>query len=208
MASRPKIFCIEGDWGFGFDDTLSVRSYLDLVVNLGHASAAIHRTAATRQEFEYYLDQWLRRKPQTYPLAFLASHGDSGAIHLGNEEITLDELAEIIGPRRAEGRVFHFGACSVMRLDAKSLKDFCARTGAAAIVGYTEDVDWLDAAACDLMILPMLCDMTQNNPRFDGRTVKGVMQQFAAKHAGFVEDLGLTIATPTWNSRGANVAKA
>lgn len=111
----------------------------------------------------------------------------------------------MIEPQGGQGRVFHFGSCEILQRDPSELKRFCRRTGATAIVGYTGEVDWLDAAACDLMILPMVVEMSSESDRWDGRTLRSVMKQFAAKHSGFVDDLGLTIATATWTSHGAAI---
>ena len=96
-------------------------------------------------------------------------------------------------------------ACTVILRRPGELMAKLASVGATAIVGYTGEVDWLDAAACDLMILPMLVEMISESDRWDGRTLRSVMKQFAAKHSGFVDDLGLTIATATWTSHGAAI---
>ncbi len=70
--------------------------------------------------------------------------------------MTLDDLAEWIGGR-AQGRIIHFGACSVMRLGKVRLEDFRTMTGARAITGYRKDILWDESPAFELLMLSALC---------------------------------------------------
>ena len=71
----------------------------------------MHRDVATREEFGYYLREWLKAKYRVkYPLAYLAFHGSEGAISVGDgvDGLRLDELAGLMGARATQ-RIIYFG---------------------------------------------------------------------------------------------------
>lgn len=149
----------------------------------------IHRDVATRGEFDDYLKEWLKKKYARYSLAYLAVHGTPGKIMIGKTALTLDELADVIGPKKAVDRILHFGSCSTLAVSDVKLRSFCRETGAKAIVGYTRDIDWLESTAFDCMLLPRL---------LKAKSIKPVFTSLEKEHPKFVRRLGLRIATSTW----------
>ena len=197
----PQIYCIEGDWGFDPGSSASVRLFLELIASIDEHGGMVHRTAVTRGEFTHHLERWLKLSASDYPLLYLGTHGTEATISLGVDDISLDELADLLGDRAA-GRIIHFGSCSVLNLPENDLKTFCSSTGVAAITGYSESVDWLPSAACDMLLLPAILGLAETDTAGDGRSLRPLMVRFAADHPGFVETLGLTVATKSWTSRG------
>ena len=59
---------------------------------------------------------------------------------------------------------------------------FLDRTKASAVVGFTELVDWLEAAACELLVLEALTYFP---------SPKDAEAHLKKKYGKFVEDLGL-----------------
>ena len=55
-----------------------------------------------------------------------------------------------------KGRVVHRGSCGTAGVHGRKLKNFLNRTGALAICGYTKEVDWLESAAFDALVLGRL----------------------------------------------------
>jgi hypothetical protein len=150
----------------------------------------IHRDVATRDEFDHYLKEWLKRKYAAgYPLAYMAFHGARGALMIGKSELTFADLAALIGPGKARDRILYFGSCSTMSAPEAELRAFCRQTGAKAIVGYTRRIDWLESAAFDCMLVPRLLDMSSMRP---------VFTSLEREHPKFVRRLGLRIATSQW----------
>jgi hypothetical protein len=187
---RPGIFCLEGEWTNSLTSTLSVRPQLEMLVPHGISAVPIHRDVATREELFYYLDKWLQPGYERYTVGYLAFHGEESCIGLGQEEVTLDELADSLG-ERARGRVLYFGSCGTLAAPDGVLHDFVLRTGVKAICGYTKEVEWLYAAAFDFILLPLLLRR---------RYLKTVYRTLADEHVGFVHGLGFRLVTKDFMS--------
>lgn len=185
MASNG-IFCLEGDWG-PLTDRTSVRLGLDMLVTV-RRGRLIHRNAATRAEFEYYLDRWSTAKYADFPVAYFSFHGAPGTLSLAREELSLGGIAQAI-KRPLTDRVLYFASCGTLDLPAEDLKTFVRETGAAAVVGYTTDVDWEESAAFDFTLLPEL---------LSGASIKRTYARLANRHRYFTEGLGLRMATRSW----------
>jgi len=190
VANRPGIFCLEGEWSSKLTDRTSVRPHLDMLTPIGVTAPLIHRDVATREEFFYYCEKWLQKQYAHYSLGYFAFHGNEACINLGRHEITLQDMAAFLG-RRASGRTIYFGSCSTMAVPDKELLSFVRQTDVRAVCGYTKKVDWLDSAAFDYILLPLLLDRAYT---------KTVYSSLARDHAGFVRGLGFRLATRDWVS--------
>jgi hypothetical protein len=192
MTSPKGVFCLEGPWGTNGDLTnrSSVVHQLRMLESADYCAKVIHHDVATREEFDLYLKEWLKRKyAANYPLAYLAFHGARGALMIGKSELSLTDLATLIGMDKARDRILYFGSCSTMSAPEVELRAFCEETGAKAIVGYTRTIDWLESAAFDCLLLPRLLDSIY---------VKSVFTSLEREHPTFVRRLGLRIATSRW----------
>lgn len=198
MAKTGGIFCLEGSWADNGDltDRTSVEQQLRMLESAGRCGKVIHRDVATQDEFNHYLKEWLKRKygptqagAAGYRLAYLAFHGARGALMIGKKELTLDDLAAVIGPDKAHDRILYFRSCSTMAATESELRAFCKQTGAKAIVGYTRPIDWLESAAFDCLLVPRLLDM---------KTMRPVFSSLLREHPKFVRRLGLRMATAQW----------
>ena len=154
MAPRANgVFCLEGAWERRLDDRTSVLPSLELLERVGHIRY-IHRDVGTEEELYHYLEKWAQRGYRSYSVLYFAFHGVSGGVRVGRGVVPLSELAGKL-EGTASGRVIHFGSCSVMR-DRRAVDEFQRATGAKAIVGYRKDVDWVESAALDLLLLSSL----------------------------------------------------
>jgi hypothetical protein len=151
------IFCLEGDWWGDLSQPSTVKSLLELLSNLYPHPPHIYRSIGTRAEFEYSLSKWTQRRYAGYPILYIAFHGESNAIFVGDRRsaggvVTLDEIAE-----RLEGRcrnaIIHFAACSTLKCDKRHLDRFLAKTGAVAVSGYKREVMWVESTAFELLVL-------------------------------------------------------
>lgn len=188
MTTPPGIFCLEGEWGDDLDDRTSVLPQLQMLENMQVCGRVIHRTAVTRTEFDHYVGRWAQRRYRRFKIAYLACHGGPGRLLLGKDEVTLENLAEVM-EGKAEGRIMYFGSCSTMLSADDDLRALCKRSGAEAVVGYTRQVDWLEAAAFDFLLLPRL---------LDARYMKPVYTGLIRDHPEFASRLGLRVATKSW----------
>lgn len=52
--------------------------------------------------------------------------------------------------------VVHFGSCETIDIEKYRISNFIAVTEVSMVVGYKRDVDWIDSAAMDLLLLDWL----------------------------------------------------
>lgn len=191
MAKRQNgVFCVEGEWNSSLTDRTSVEPQLQMLENMHCCGGVIHRDVATSEELEYYVGKWLQRQYARFTVGYFAFHGEPGLIQLGRDSLTLVEMGDMINGR-AGGKILYFGSCSTLLADDDELKDFCRRSGARAVVGYTREVDWLETAAFDFILLPQLLDAVY---------IKPIYNRLAKDHARFVLGLGFRMATATWTT--------
>lgn len=188
MAPRklPGIFCLEGEWDGDLRARRSVEPLLELLEKLSIAKT-IRRDVATREEFAYYLKKWGQARYADYPVLYIATHGEPGEFDLGKDRVSLEELADMLGTA-AKGRVIYFGTCLTLAQYDEDLTTFVKRTGAKAVVGYATEVDWLEAAAFELLLLERLSRGSRTDAFF---------RHLVRDHGKFAESLGLVVATKT-----------
>ena len=83
----------------------------------------------------------------------------------------------------AKGRVIFFDSCSTIDISGKRIQVFLDRTKASAVCGFTEEVDWLESAAFELLVLEALTYF---------ESPKKAELPLKEKYEGFVDRLGLT----------------
>lgn len=148
---RDRIFCLEESvWSDrkGLGDQTSVLPTLELLERMGVVSEFVHRHALGGTEFENYLS-WRQsdHRVRNYGTLYFAFHGTRKGLDVGDRQLSLDALAELIG--KLPNGVVHLGSCSVLRANVESAQRFLRATGARLLSGYERDVEWLDSAAVD-----------------------------------------------------------
>ena len=152
------VFAFEGDPEVDLRKTYSVRPVLQFLSDL-EGLKFIYRDIGTAEELEFYVKKWTQAMYKQYQVGYFSFHGGPGELWFPDGRrsgISLDDLAAWIDGR-AKGRIIHFFACSVMKLDDSELHDFRRRTGARAVTGYRTDVDWLEPMAFDTLMLGAMC---------------------------------------------------
>ena len=125
-----------------------------------------HRDVATIGEFKFFLEKYFTSGYDTHPILYLGFHGvgaedkenklGDAYVELGDKTpITLKELESWVDGR-CEHRLVHFGSCGVMATHGNRLNSFVNNTGALAVCGYEEEVDWLEAAAFETLMIGRL----------------------------------------------------
>lgn len=171
------IFCLEGFWYGDHRDKTSVFPILDLA-NRNIGLPYLYHRCGTIEEFKFSIQRWKRKDfHNKYPLLYLGFHGEIGKIHIGNDSITIDELAEMLGDK-CEKVVIYFGSCETMNIDKRLLLGFMEKTKSLAMLGYKKEVDWLQSASFDILLLHHLF----RNP-FDSVGIKKTKEQIM-KEAG------------------------
>ena len=154
-AQRKGIFCLEGHWEDVKDKT-TVEPVLQLLASMsGYSASYRHYDVGTREEFAFYLKKWCGASFNNFPILYLGFHGAKGEIFVGEgraKALSLEELAERL-TGQCKGRVVHLGSCGTVGVHGRRLNKFLDLTGAIAVCGYTKEVDWLESAAFDVLVL-------------------------------------------------------
>jgi hypothetical protein len=180
------IFTFEGDWEPDLKDKSSIRPNLETLRD-AYGIKFIHRQIGTPGELRYYVEKWLKKGRghyRHYRVGHFALHGSPGVIWLeeGEVGVSFSKLQGWIN-EGAKGRVIFFDSCSTIKISGKRIQAFLDRTKARAVVGFTEEVDWLESAAFELLVLEALTYF--ESPRDAEAHLK-------KKYGNFVDRLGLT----------------
>ncbi len=158
------VFALEGEWGTLTDRT-SVLPVLETLEGLGTITF-VRRDIGTRAELDRYLSRWRSELPE-YSVLYLGFHGgktEDGhhalSISYPEDWVTVQDLAgQLKG--KLKGCVVYSGACSLMDAPKTVLDGFLRETGARAVMGYKWNVNWVDAAAFDMIALSWLASYQQ-----------------------------------------------
>ena len=154
-GQRKGIFCLETHW-WGVKGKSTVEPVLRLLETLsGYNAPYRHYDVGTREEFDFYLKKWCGTTFKDFPILYLSFHGAPGEAHVGegrDKSLSLDDLAGRLEDG-CRGRVLHLGSCGTVDVHGRELKKLLGRTGALAVCGFREEVDWLESAAFELLVL-------------------------------------------------------
>jgi uncharacterized protein YecE (DUF72 family) len=163
--AKVGVFCLEGNWKRKLSERASVEPTLELLERLGCARY-IHRDVATPEELRFYLSKWKQLGYSEYSVLYLAFHGSRGGIHVNDRAfVTLDDLAEQLDGSYKD-RIVYFGSCQTMRITDAELLAFKKQIKAKAVCGFKKEIDWLESAAFDVLLLEAL---TRPNTRIDAK---------------------------------------
>ncbi len=153
------IFCLEGDWERDLRGRTTVTPVLDLLERSHYPSIrSIRRDVATSGELAHYLEKWRLKKYDDYPILYLGFHGNPDILFVGadrTDPVGMGWVAERL-KGACRGRIIHFGSCSTLAAHGNRLNHFLRATGALAVSGYRCEVDWIQSAAFELVLLSAL----------------------------------------------------
>ncbi len=172
-----NVLCLEGEWEYKnsiFNDNASVKHVLQTLDNLEENFSFYHRRVGTISELERYLKEFFsdRRQHKSFTVINFAFHGSPGVIDLGEsaqqekqvipllkgntEEESAKSLIELLpNINDLNNRIIYFGSCKTFK-DARTLKEFKRISGAKAVIGYSEDVDFIESSAAELLLFQKL----------------------------------------------------
>jgi len=161
MKKAKGIYCLEiGEWFKSLKIRNSVEPILQLLKESPLAVSYIHRDIATDTELRYYLRKWTQKVHKDYPILYLAFHGHPGCIQVRKEngksfDYETDDLFATLA-NKCHRRIIHFGACSVLNIHGNVVNRYLNESGAAAISGYADDVDWVTSSIFEMLYLSLL----------------------------------------------------
>lgn len=156
---KPKgVFCLEGDWWNDPRKPSTVEPILELLAKAdGIQIRYVHLNVGNRDSFNDYLSKWTQKRFQSYPILYLAFHGNPGEIQVGDSRrpsntVKLTDLGDSLAGK-CKGRIIFFGSCETVDVHGKLLNSFLKKTGALAVCGYCGSVDWVLSTAFELIAL-------------------------------------------------------
>lgn len=159
--NRHGIYCLEvGEWFGSLTKKDSVAPVLQLLHDSPLSVPFIHRDIATDVEFRYYLAKWTQSRHNDYPILYLSFHGSPGCIHVFKEngkpaELSTDDLLSML-EGKCNRRLIHFGCCSVLNMHGHIINKYLRESGAVAVSGYSQDVDWIKSTVFEMLYLSEL----------------------------------------------------
>lgn len=169
-TQKKGIFCLEGLLDNDLANTSTVRGILNLLQD-NSKIPYFYKDFAVWEELEFYLRKWIQKKYDKYPILYLSTHGNSFEIYDGRYRYSLDQLGDIL-ERQCENRMVMISSCSTMAADKRLLKGFLAKTGCLGVCGYRNDVNLLQAAAFELLLI---AEMQENE--FSGRGIEAIQSK-------------------------------
>ena len=193
-AVMKGVFCLEGFWFGDHRDKITVYPILDLA-HTYYNMPFLHHRCGTREEFEYSISRWKTKAfHKKYPLLYLAFHGRNGKVFVGKDEISLEELEEMLGDK-CEGVVIYFGSCETLHVDRRRLMRFLKNTKALAVLGFRQEVDWLVSASFDILLLYYL----QQHP-YDSQGIEKINKDILLNCKSQVKRLDFRlVSNETWH---------
>lgn len=189
MVARPSsqgVFCLEGEWDDDLRDESTVLPLLELLDSAAEIPF-VHRRVTTKVELQARLRWWLD-VDSGLEVLYLASHGRRATLELGGDDVTLDNLAGMLDDRVADS-IIYFGGCTTLAGDEQRAQEFCEKTGARAVVGYSRQIPWVLGASFELALLPELVTSVRMPALFDRMT-----RDFPT----VTTDAGFRVATASW----------
>ena len=84
--------------------------------------------------------------------------------------------------------MIHFGSCGTLGQHGATINSFLNHTGAVAVCGYTNEVDWLDSTAFELLLLGSLQEYS-----FTKRGLRAMETNLRDRVPGLAKALGFRI---------------
>lgn len=148
------IFCLEGDWSKNLKKQTGVLAVL-MFLKQNRDINYIHRHCGTVENLKYYLQTAREKKYKNYSIIYLAFHGKPGEILIGKDRISLDQLAEMLGPD-CHNKVIHFGTCHTLNTDLRNIKRFLKKTNALCVCGFGKEIPFVEGSVFDILLIDMM----------------------------------------------------
>ena len=149
-----NIFCIEGTWNNRSNGRPSIRPILELLHTF-YGVKYIYRKCLSKDDFLNTLHTFTYKYYDNYPILYIAYHGLTNRICVGNDTIALNEIADVL-EGKITGKIIHFGSCSTLNTSARNITSFMKRTGCSHLSGYKKDVEYNDSNAFEVLYLHYL----------------------------------------------------
>ena len=146
------VACLESFWTYDIEDRLSVAPVLELL-GKRNGTRFVLLTCNTIEELKFNLE--IARQMKGYRILYLAFHGYPGGIYMPDLAVDMESLATFM-KKGFRNWIIFFDSCRTISVGKDRILDFISTTEVKMVIGYKREVDWLDGAAIDLLILNWL----------------------------------------------------
>jgi len=177
---QRHVVILEGWWNDNAEKRLSVAPLLKLL-SRRNGTRYVLLTGATVEEFQFNVE--VARTVKAEGILLFAFHGFPGGLYLPTAKVTMEDLSGLLKGFGKRWLIF-FDSCATLKVEKERIHEFMLNTGVRAVAGFKKKVDWLDAAAVDLLLLDWL-QIYKNIPKFWTR--------FQTVYPDLIEITGLTM---------------
>lgn len=185
-----NIICLEAEWLYNSCSkdsrfNLKTEPLLNWLKEFHHCDV-IYRHILHKADLQHYLSYFKpsKREFKNHEIIYIACHGNDATIHLEDEDIELDALADMAG-NFFEGRLVHFSSCKTLA-DSEAAQRFKSRTKAKLVSGYTKSVDAMKSAIADMALFNDLMYITRNF----GLITNNERSSFRKTYRSLLDELG------------------
>ena len=151
--STKHIFCLDVNSKQDLRDKSSILSAL-VFMKQNFGIDYIYKQCGTKENLQYYLNQWKLRKYSAYSIGYLSFHGFPGSIQVGKEHLYLEELAEMMEDS-CRDKIIHFGSCLTLDIEHRKILRFLDKTGALCVCGYRSEINFLESTVFDMLLMDL-----------------------------------------------------
>jgi hypothetical protein len=185
MMADFGVFCLEAEWDSDLNNKPSVLPVLELLERLDEIKA-IHRDVATCEEARWDLRKYAEAEYDAYRVLYVASHGEKGAIAWSEgNSMSLADLGSVLAEGRS-GYYLYLGSCLTLFNNAQA-EELLEASGAKAVLGYRSEIEWVESAAFDLILLSWMANHS-GHP-------KTLFRRVMARHEASARRLKFVMAT-------------
>lgn len=185
-----NIICLEAEWLYNSCSkdsrfNLKTEPLLNWLKEFHHCDV-IYRHILHKADLQHYLNYFKpsKREFKNHEIIYIACHGNDSTIHLEDEDIELDALADMAS-NFFEGRIVHFSSCKTLA-DSEAAQRFKSRTKAKLVSGYTKSVDAMKSAIADMALFNDLMYITRNF----GLITNNERSSFRKTYRSLLDELG------------------
>jgi hypothetical protein len=150
-VTTPGIFCIEGPWSADLRHRATVRPLLDVVEGMGRIRP-IYQKAESPESLVKLVLKWQQKRYAAFRVGQTSVHGGPGVLTFGRRRLSLAQLAEA-APNAFKNKIVYFDSCSVLDMPLRDIRAFRKAMAARCLAGFTNDIDWYEASAFNLLFL-------------------------------------------------------
>nr|WP_156253628.1 hypothetical protein [Pseudactinotalea terrae] len=104
------------------------------------------------------LRRWGQKQHDSYGIGYLALHGSPGAVYTGRKKISMVDLGGELQGVDLTAKCLHLGSCAVLDGGNDFAKQIRQSLGVRLLSGFTQDVDWFESMAFELLFFAKLVD--------------------------------------------------